>query len=42
MDAMFKMDNYTATMATRVDLVSFFPQELGRAPQMEIIIFILR
>lgn len=25
-DAMFYMNNYTATMATRVDLASFFPR----------------
>lgn len=26
-DAMFKMDSYTAPMATRLDLASFFPHQ---------------
>lgn len=34
--AMFRMDSYTATMATRLDLASFFPHYLGCTQGMEI------
>ena len=35
-DAMFKVESSTATMATRLDLASFFPHQLGCAQGMEI------
>lgn len=41
-DAMFKVDRYPATMATRLDPASFFPCELGCAQGMEINFCILR
>lgn len=42
LDAMFKMDSYTATMATRLDLAPFFPHHLRCAQGMEINLYILR
>lgn len=41
-EAMFKTDGYTATMATGVDLASFFPHQLGCAQGVEINFCILR